>query len=167
MKLIWTKSSKPLSILIRWGLTEPVSHFAIVFDNFLVFQSNLLGVGLAVYSDFVKHCEVVYSVDVELPLQEEEAIYKSIIPLFVGRAYDWKAFAYFCYRGFLQKVFRIPIPKISPFNTNSNKTEICVELIKALPEWMVPPSLRSADMSILSPYTVYLEFKAFYSEAPK
>src|SRR3972149_5686290 len=115
MKLIWTKSKAPLSVLIRWGLNEPVSHFAIVFDDFLVFHSNLVGVHMVSMNRFLKStAQIVYEKNYAMVLEDEEAIYRAIISKHDGEPYDFGAFFYFIWRVLLHKFFKTPVPATNP-----------------------------------------------------
>lgn len=155
MRLIWTKSKLPLSVLIRWGLSEPVSHFGIVFDNGIVFHSNLLGTHVEWFGTFAKHCEIVYSVECQMELLDEEAVYRDILDTYDDKGYDYCAFAYFCLRGFMRKFLRIPFPEKSAW-TDKDKF-LCTELAGTLPESIIGAQIKAEDLSILSPYQLYLQ----------
>jgi hypothetical protein len=152
MKLIWTKSTSPLSVLIRWALNEPVSHFAIVFDNKLVFHSNLLGLHVGWFNTFKKQCTVVYEKDYPMALEKEEAIYQEILDREDGKSYDYGAFAYFAWRALLKKLFRIPLPKENSWD--SIDQDICTESAKYL-QYVIPEEIP-ADLAMLSPYQLAL-----------
>lgn len=156
MKLIFTRSHKPLSLLIRWGTGEPVTHMAIVFDDFLVFQSNLLGVGLEAFEYFKKSCEIVYTIDYPMDEEAEEAVYKALIPKFYGQPYGWGAFVYDSWRLILKKFLRIPMPKVNPMDSASQK--LCFELVEALPPEIVPwnKAMPLAELGMSTPYELYL-----------
>lgn len=157
MKLLWVKSGLPLSKLIMWGLDEPCSHFAVVFDDKIVFHSNLSGLHIVWFESFLKSYEVVFEIDVPLPLEEEEKMYQSIITKYDGASYDYGAFAYLTWRGFLKKFFGKPIPSHNPWA--SSKRYICDEVIQLLPEEIVGKEIKNADLSIRSPYQVWLMIK--------
>src|SRR6266404_761401 len=107
MTLIWTISSFPLSKFIRWGLDEPVSHFAIMFDNKLIFQSNLLGVHPEGIYQFQKSGSILFRIDLKLSLVQEEAVYQNLLKHYEGQAYDYPGFFYFIYRAVLHKLFKV------------------------------------------------------------
>lgn len=163
MKLIWTKSKQPLSLLIRWGLNEPCSHFAIVFDEDrggIVFESNLKGSNIRYYPTFKKKCEVVREIDIPLSLEKEEKVYHSILDVYDSKSYDYTAFAYFVWRAFLKKCFGVPLPKKNKWNTKDSY--ICVGLALALKERSVdlPVHLAVAlesipDFEMISPEQLY------------
>jgi hypothetical protein len=164
MKLIWTKNKMPLSWLIRWGLDEPVSHFAIVFDDRLVFHSNLIGVHLKWYETFKKSQEIVFSIDIKLPLEQEERVYLDVIGTHDGRPYDYKAFFYFMWRGFLRKFFGNEMPKTS--SMNENKAFLCTELAFALLN-LLKLNEKELDLSITSPFQLYLLCKRVNYDSTK
>jgi len=151
MKLIFTKSNLPLSVLIRWALNEPVSHFAVVFDSKFVIQSNLLGVQLNWLNTFKKHSEIVFSIEKDLTLEMEEQVYRSLLDNFDGRSYDWAAFFYFMWRAILNKSLGVPIPSKSPYG--SPLKFLCTEIYSALPEWLFGKKID--NLNIMSAYKVY------------
>lgn len=154
MKIIWTKSSLPLSKLIRWGLKEESSHIAIVFDDKIVFQSNLFGVHIDWFNSFKKKCTIVYEIEQKLPLEQEEAIYQAIINKDDGKSYDYKAFAYFIWCGILKKFFNKPLPAVNKWNNVDSF--ICVELLSLLPEGSFPNQEKlPKDLSMMSPEMVH------------
>lgn len=154
MLLIFTKSSQPLSKLIRWGTDEPVSHFAIVFDDKLVFHSNLLGVHLEWFDTFKKHATIVYSISLRhTTLEEQEAVFRGIVDNFDGSKYDFKAFLYFAWRVFLRKCFNKELPKVNIWDDKHGF--LCTELAKALPT----PFKLDADLSIITPFTLWEIYK--------
>jgi len=150
LKLIFTKGTSPLSWLIRHGLKEPVSHFAIVFDDKFVIHSNLYGVGLKWFSTFTKHAEVVYEIEYKVMNQVEENIYSDIMNNCDASPYDWTAFIYFLYRALLFRVLGKPIPKTNPWGRNN--AFLCTELASQLPTYICP---RGDDLAITSPYSLY------------
>lgn len=157
MKLVFTKNTSPLSKLIRFGLGEPVSHFGIVFDNGIIFHSNLMGAHVEWYKSFTKKNSTVEFLDYALPLEKEESIYLSILNTNDGAGYDFKALIYFGYRILLFRLFKIAIPKTNEYQDASKF--LCTELAKALPPYILPDSIRSKDLSIVSPYKLYLDLK--------
>lgn len=151
MKLVFTKSNLPLSKIIRWGLEEPVSHFAVVFDDKIVFHSNLAGVQIDWFNNFKTKCEIVYSLDYNLGLEKEEQIYQSILDKNVGKSYDFPGFLYFIWRGFLNKVFSKPFPEKNKWAKDGEF--ICTGLAAELPKGLLP---EIQDTEMVSPYQLYL-----------
>lgn len=162
MTLIWTKSKQPLSIAIRGMLQEPVSHFGIVFDNGIVFHSNLLGSHIEWYGTFTKKCEIVYSLQFTLNLEEEEAVYQNILNTYDDKPYDYAAFLYFAYRALLKRTIGKPLPTTNELQDGDRL--LCTELAKCVPDYIVPASIKDRDLSIVSPYQLYLQIMAAQAE---
>jgi len=154
MKLLWVKGHTPLSKLIMWGLEEPVSHFAILFDEKIIFHSNLMGVHIEWYNSFLKNHDIVKEMDLDLDLAREEEIYQAVIDQYDGKSYDYGAFLYFTYRGFLKKLFKIPLPQKNPWG--SKDAFLCNEMVQAFPDCICPPAIKAMDLSMKSPYQVWL-----------
>lgn len=151
IRLIWTKSNKPLSIGIRWCLDEPTSHFGIVFDDKIVFHSNLLGVHLNSFYYIKKTSDIVYSRELELGLSVEEDIFQSI-EVTEGNGYDLKGFAYFTYRGLLYKIKKTPLPSFNPYG--SHNEYLCTELASKLPGFLFKSGIKP-DLAMTSPFKLY------------
>lgn len=160
MKLLWVKGFMPLSKLIMWGLNEPVSHFAICFDDKIVFHSDLTGMHISWKASFDKTHETIYSITLDLPLEQEEAIYQSVITEYDGAGYDYGAFAYFCWRAALYKFFNTPLPDTNPWGSATRF--LCDEEIQVLPTEIVGEEIKKMDLGIRSPFMVLnllLKFK--------
>lgn len=158
MKLVFTKSTLPLSVLIRWGLREPVSHFAMVFKDNLLFQSNLLGTSLNYFPYFCTHTDVVYSIEVELSVAVEEKVYNYVMTKFSGKIYDWPGFFYFFWRAILFKFLGKPMPLKNP--CAQPDTFLCSGLFRSLdadgvPEWVRDVVRGIPDTEMISPFTLY------------
>lgn len=151
MKLMWTRSSAPLSKVIRWISKEPVSHFVVCFDNKWVIHSNLLGVHLNWLSTFTKHCEIVYTIECDLSLENEEKVYRSLLDNFDERGYDFGAFFYFLFRGLLYKFLKIPMPAQNKWG-NKDKF-LCTEISQVLPKDVITIDVSNVD--IITPYKLY------------
>ena len=148
MKLVWTKSKLPLSVAIRWLLKEPVSHFAVVFDDRLVFHSNLFGTNLQWFDNFKDSCNIVYIKDFRLTLREEEEVYQNLIK-FGNRSYDWSAFFKLLFWGLKKKLTGKDIPM---FKDKSGNAHLCTDIAHALPERVVPFIVRGKTVT---PYELY------------
>lgn len=158
MKLIWVSGTLPLSKAIMWLLNEPVSHFAILFDEKIVFHSDLLGVKISWYATFLKTHTVVYEIDhTDASLDLQESTYQSIISQYDGKNYDYGAFLYFTWRGMLKKLFNKPIPAKDPWGSKNGF--LCTEMVQTLPDSIVPAKIKADDLSITSPYQLWLMFQ--------
>lgn len=153
MELLFCASQMPLSKIIRWSLEEPVSHFAICFDDKVVIHSDLLGVGLKWYDDFIKSHQIVYKLKpkAKLDLVDEEDYYQEAISTTIGKPYDFKEFFYFGYRALLKKFFNKPFPSKSSHEKSGEY--LCTELAKAF--GLVD---KSVDVGIISPFGLYRLF---------
>ena len=150
MKLIWTRSKLPLSVLIRWFLNSDCSHFAIVFksrDGGLMFESNLLGTHPKFFKTALKHMTVVHEIELDMTDDEENAAWDMIVDQVDGLGYNYRGFAYFTYRAFLKKLFRIPLPPSNPWSQSG--TYLCEQVLASVAG---PLHISiSADLSMLSP----------------
>lgn len=159
MKLIWTKSSLPLSVFIRWGLNTDCSHFAIVFDSpagGLMFESNLLGTHPKFFKTALKEMTVVHEIDVIVSTEVEDKIWDIVVDKYDHQPYNYLAFFYFCYRAILNRVFRIPFP-INGLYTKSNG-DLCTQVYKSLIDSNVMPDL-GLDLTVTSPHDLYLKLR--------
>lgn len=145
MRIAFSRNDKMIgSWLIRWGIGEdffslaPVSHFIVIFDEKLVFESNLeRGVHISDLAHFRSKNTIVCSFRLkqELKLQEEEAIYQALLKSVVGKSYDLSALLYLGWRVFLKKFFKKPLPENNKFNWNDQF--FCVETVCALNKELV------------------------------
>jgi len=157
LKLIWTKSNLPLSLLIRKGLDEPCSHFAVVFDDRIVFHSNLKGCHVEWYSTFKKHNTVVFEEERKLNLEQEELVYQSLIDANDGKSYDYLAFLYFMLMAVRRRLFGKPLPQTNSWQKKSSL--LCTGLAAYLPSNLFPELSTIRDLEIISPYQLYLLMK--------
>ena len=153
MKLIWTKSNNPLSLFIRWGLKEPCSHVVIVFDNKIVFHSNLKGAHIEWFQTFKKHVTIVHQIEYKLPLEEEEIVYQNIVNAYDQKAYDYKAFGFFIWRALLFRIMNKPFP--SKNSWGSPNGYLCTGLAGQLPIEIIPGLEKAQDKDMLSPQKLY------------
>jgi hypothetical protein len=139
MKLIWTKSNLPLSLLIRGITGEDCSHFAFVFEqemSGLVVESNLLGCVSAYekvmlapgfWSD-----TLVHSVDLPLTTAQESDVWALLYSTYAGAPYDYMGALYAGYRKILNRISarRWPMPDKNPWATKG--AYYCDELYSIL-----------------------------------
>lgn len=162
VKFMFTKSHAPLSLLIMWGLDEPCSHFSIVFDEKIVFHSNLLGAHLKWFKNFVKSSTPVFQLEWEAPLDFQEALYQEIEDV-EGNWYDFLAFFYFCWRAFLRKLFKIPFPKKNAWS--NSKMMLCTAIAMTCQKQGLIPA--DVDLEMISPFQVYEHLKMSMLELKK
>lgn len=154
MKLIWTKSKLPLSAFIRWGLKEPCSHVVIVFDNKIVFHSNLMGAHVEWFNTFKKHVTIIHEREYKLPLAQEESIYQGVIDKDDQRGYDYQAFGFFIWRAFLFRVFKTPFPAKNAWGSKNGF--LCTGLASQLPVDLIPGLEKVKDGDMMSPEQLWL-----------
>ena len=150
--LAWSKSSLPLSKLIRWMFNEPVSHFSIIFDNRLVFHSNLLGAHTEWLSRFEKKSKIIYRIDLFTNLEQEEKIYKNILNTFDRPiSYDWGGFLFFAIHSIFYKFLKRPMPKRNLWSDKD--LYLCEEMITMVQDLLNIHPYQ--DLSIITPYQLF------------
>lgn len=157
MKLIWTKSNLPYSILIRKLTGQDCSHFAIVFESpagGLMFESNLLGTHPKFFSNAKKHFEVVHQLDLDLSTEIEDKVWDEVVDKFDGKPYDFGGALYLGIRILLERVFKIKRPTVNRWA--SSEKFYCDEIydcLKAISD--LPPLDENGGMD--TPFEVYLK----------
>ena len=164
MKLLFTKNNLPISLLIRWGLSEPCSHMAVSFDNKIVIHSNFLGFQINWFDRFMRGNTLVASVEIELDLEDEENVYLELLGQYDGRPYDWLAFFSFIWAAFKFKFFDVPMPKTA--SASDKHSFICTELAFALP-FKYFTTLKAKDLAIMSPHQVFLALQEVHNDSKK
>lgn len=157
MIFLFTKSKKIGSKLIRWGLDEPVSHFAPVHAmcpkrmKGIVFHSNFSGFGLDWLQGYLREVDVVLALQPkQLDRKESRKISNQIINNLWGKEYDKPAFAYFTYRAARRKLFGTPLPTRNEWDTSDILcTGVANQLHKVKPEWFSDPII---DGDIMTPW---------------
>lgn len=155
MKLVWTKSNRILSKLIRWGLGVDCSHFLIVFESpagGLCFESNLLGTHPKFWKTDKKTLTIVHQIDLPLSVEVEDHVWDVVVDKYDGKGYDYYAFAYFAWRVLLKKCFNIAMPPKNKWAQNGSF--LCDEVYVALIDAGVLPDL-GIDIAISSPHDVF------------
>jgi len=154
IRLMWTKSNKPLSKLIRWIFNEPCSHFAIVFDDRFLFQSNLKGAHPTFFNWFLSENEIVHELVFRTPVYIEEAIWDKITSRFnKPKPYDYGAFFYLGIRGLGHKWFGFPLPTKNLWGDRDYY--MCLELAQCLDLIIRVP----ANLDALTPQQLWLTTK--------
>jgi len=135
MKVVFTRNKWPVSRLICWLSGERMSHVAVVFEDALVFQSNLFGVSVGWWSEFKAAHHVVAVVDYpHLGEECEKKLYHAVIDRFVGRRYDFGALIYLLWRGLRWKFFKTRLPKENRLGSPGGLlcTELAAVVLEAL-----------------------------------
>jgi hypothetical protein len=140
MQILFTRSNKIGSKIIRWGLGEPVSHAAIRYDDYVV-HSYMHGVTMTHISEFLKHSEVVYTVTIPNNVPR-------LFRLFLRTStasYDIGALLYLTLHFGLRKM-GIPSPKKNLWQTSG--MYLCTEWVSSY--------LDGEEDSMITPYALYL-----------
>lgn len=157
MRLIWTKSTLPLSVMIRAITGEDCSHFAFVFESKIggeMFESNFLGTHIKFYKNAQKHFTLVHQVKLDVPVETEDLIWSRVVDQYDDKPYDFGGMLYIGWRTILKRLFNIPKPLINKWQ--STDKFYCDEIYDALKGI---PGLPELDVSggMDTPYEVYLK----------
>lgn len=163
MIFFWVKSNRIGSRLIRWGLNEPCSHFAICFceDSLMGFQPMVVesklqdGVQRTSLTEFLDHYEVVHAVQMPTQSLEELQLMKKVLDNLQGKEYDQWAIAYWFFAGLARKVFKCKLPLRNQWG--KNELVYCVEVLQAMPEYLadIGIDLNEFDLEMTSPEMAY------------
>lgn len=148
MKFLWTKSNKPLSVLIRKVTGEPVSHVVIATNGFVV-HSNLKGVHVEDELVFRANCEVVFELSLPEDASNESKLH-TLLSQDEGKLYDFGALIFVGLAMFLRTMFKIPLPKSNLWQ--STGMFMCTEWVSEF--------LDNKEDSMITPYGLYLKLLA-------
>ena len=165
MIFYWTKSEKFGSRLIRWGLEEDCSHFAVCFfedsENPRVLESRLdSGFCDIQLSEFLGHGrEIVHGLQFFDLGENETIIYNAMRESLKGAEYDSPAIVYWFFMGLARRLFRVALPPKNRWG----KTEkvYCVEILQAIPGllWELGVDIESFDLEMTSPHMIFDELR--------
>lgn len=114
MRLLWTKSTTPLSWIIRSVTGEDCSHFSIVLydgkPGQIVFESNLLGTHPAFLSTALKNHTIVHEYEEVLSQEIEDSVMDLVQKVYDGKDYDFGGAFYLGWRKLLYRIVKAPIP---------------------------------------------------------
>lgn len=155
MRLVGSTSAWPLSALIRWGSGDPCSHFSVVlYEDEIDFQSNFFGVDFESYKVFQNKNQIVEYIEIPMEQVREDAIFDSMVNAMASKGYDFRALLYFIFRGFLFKFFRIPMPTKNKWASSGQF--LCTEIATGLPDDVIPPAIKTRDLSMVTPHQLLL-----------
>ena len=150
MRLVWTKSTLPLSVVIRAITGEDCSHFAFVFDSpggGMVFQANLLGCGPEFFAKFKSACTIVHEVTLDVPTEIEDQVWDLVVSNYDGKPYGYKSCIYLGYRILLRRIFGIPMPDKNPYVSSGaffcDELYACLAPIPGLPKFDVADGMKT------------------------
>lgn len=154
IRLLWVKSNKPLSKVIRWTFKEPCSHFAIAFDDRFIFHSDLRGAYPTFWSWFMQSHEVVHELIFKAPIEIEDSVWDQIVKRFdKPKPYDWGAFCFFTITGLSHRLFNTAMPKRNLWGDKDSF--LCVELADICRNLIQVPD----NLDICTPENLWLTAK--------
>lgn len=165
MKLLFVKSGRPGSRIIQWALKEDCSHFAVCFDeeangSGIAFHSISSGATLEWFGLFRKTHTIVHALSFKTPLSlpEEEAVYQSMLAQYSGQGYDYKALAFWTWRGALWRFFGRSLPAKNDWAVNGYN--LCTGLAGGI-EWVRSwAEANGIDLEMIGPEDLYSRLKA-------
>ena len=146
MQLLFTKSDRVGSKIIRWGLDEPVSHVGVCHDG-IVLHSEMKGVDLDTEDTFLKNRTIIYIVELpELDIKD----FLRVANAYENASYDFLALLSFGFYALRRKWFSTPFPKKNMLSTKGNF--LCTEVASML--------LWNTENAILTPYQLYKQIRS-------
>lgn len=173
MKALFVASSHIGSRIIRWGLGEDCSHFAVCFDEDehgggIIFHSYGKGPQLCWMRDFLEKYTVVHAlVPLVAPtLENEEAIYKGMISAHSKDKYDYFALAWWSWRAALKKFMGVAIPPRNEWQRGN--MSLCTALASGWPQVADYAKSHSIDLEMITPHELMLLMRRHigFEEAP-
>jgi hypothetical protein len=154
MRLLWSKNNKIGSYLIRWGTEGECSHFAVEFDDCFVLQSNMKqGVNALSSNEFFRDNDLVYSINYDLTLEQEEQVWKVLVKKLAGKtSWDFMAALFWLKEIIMHRITGRPIAKINSWG-DPNKM-MCIELAVELPDWIFA-GYKIENIDLMSPQNLF------------
>jgi len=175
VKLLFVRSNKIGSRIIRWALRDDVSHFAVCFDekerletrgSGIVFHSEATGAKLEWMGEFIKSHQFVHALSFKTPVTglDEESIYQGMLETYSGQGYDFKALAFWIWRGILWRGFGRPLPAKNLWAVNGYN--LCTGVaggVKWIRAWAKD---RGIDLEMIGPGELHrrLEQTGYFAE---
>ena len=161
MIFIWSTNNQIGSRLIRWGLGEPSSHFAVCFFEdspalATVVESRIkTGVDTCSLSDFKNRNEIVHMLQAPITSDEEIELYNIVYNQSKDKKYDAPAILYWVYAGFMRKFFGKKIPSENLWDRS--ELLYCVEVLELLEDYLneLGVELNDIDIGMISPEMAY------------
>ena len=151
MKLLWTKSSTPLSVLIRSVTGEPCSHFSFVFESAakgLMFESNLFGTHPAFLQTAMKNHTIVHEKALPITIEQEDLLWDVIVQKYDAKSYDFGGALYLGKAKLENRAFKTPIPIINAWASDDKYfCEEIVEILQLIPGFpkIENPSMKTPE----------------------
>jgi hypothetical protein len=102
----------------------------------------------------MNQCKVVFSIDLKMPQEEQDLIYERL-PKLQSSKYDYGAFLYLGWRGFLKFLFNRPLPTQNKWATKD--AYLCTELAHLFRKYLKDPGV---DLGMVTPDKLYKLFRA-------
>ena len=161
MKLIWTKSNLPLSVLIRGVTGEDCSHFAFVFESTasgLLFQSNLLGTNSKFFNTEKNTWgfKIVHELDIPMTVEEEDRAWELMVNSYDDVPYNFLGAAYLGWRKLLHRVFGLKVPAKNAWSQHA--TMFCDQIYTILNK-LQDPRLKHVNVGngMATPYDLWVK----------
>jgi len=159
MMLVWSKSTSPLSLLIRAITGDDCSHFAFVFGSRasgVMFESNLLGTHIKFFQSSLKTHQIVHSIAVDVPIEIEDMVWDRVVETYDGKRYDIGGAIYLGLRILAHRLFRLQMPSKNIWADPD--AYFCDEVYEALE--LVPgfPKLNAGN-GLETPHDIWLKLK--------
>lgn len=136
MKLVFTKSDKLLSVVIRKVTGQCCSHFLFVFDNGLAFEANLLGTRPVFWKTDMPNYTIMHQVTIPVHADIEKIVWDEVINKYSDKKYDYPGFFYvglwLIYQAFMRKVFKHQIKMPERNKWSRPGSYFCDELYDAI-----------------------------------
>jgi len=160
VKLLFVKSNKIGSRLIRWTLKEDCSHFAVCFDDEangsgIAFESIPSGAKLSWFGAFRRTHTLVHALSFKtpMPLRDEEDIYLGMLSQYSNQGYDFRALAFWIFAAIAWRVFGISLPNKNPWAVAG--FNLCTGLaggVKWIDQWAKASKI---DLEMIGPQDLY------------
>jgi hypothetical protein len=118
----------------------------------VMFESNLLGTHPKFFENAKKHFTIVHEINLNLTIEQEDAVWDRVVDGFDGRPYDFAGALYLGVSRFLMRIFGMKPPKYNKF-ANPNMF-FCEEVYDALRGVGGLPITDSAD-GLETPHDLY------------
>jgi hypothetical protein len=159
METLITTTTWPTSLLIRWGLKEKASHFAIAFDKKEVWHSSFFGLHLVGYKEFCRKNKIVDRLEWDLTPEDEEQQWQNL-DVDEEVKYDYGAFFFFIWCGIKWRLFNLPFPTVNKWGNSKNL--LCTGTGKLLIPILKPKNI--ADFEMLSPCKLFDHLKEIHQK---
>lgn len=160
MKFHFTTTGYIYSRLIRWGLGEDCSHFAIEFDKIegkpVVVESIVeKGVRECSSKKFLKENKVVHSLEY-IGEHSIDSMFYDCVNMHAKESYDVSAILYWALAAIAKKSVGLEKPKENPWG--SDRSKYCVEILdgcEILIKQYLGVNVSKIDWEMVSPMEAY------------